>query len=102
MCPLSAGRSGGSAVNCALGEIVDGGWGGGGLKPTKSGLETKTGLENYKSSSRERLHTGVGTFGNVRPKKTISLDPVSDRPCQFMCNPNYFMSFGKKKRKKKP
>ena len=27
------------------------------------------------------------------------LVPVSDRPCQFMCDPNYFMSLGKKIKK---
>ena len=30
------------------------------------------------------------------PKKIFCLVPVSDRPCQFMCEPNYFMSFIKK------
>ena len=27
--------------------------------------------------------------------------PVSDRPCQFMCDPNYFMILGKNKNKNK-
>ena len=31
----------------------------------------------------------------------MCLVPVSDRPCQYMCDPNYFMSFIKKKKKKK-
>ena len=30
----------------------------------------------------------------MRPK-SFCLVPVSDRPCQFMCDPNYFMSLGK-------
>ena len=32
----------------------------------------------------------------VGPKKNVYLVLVSDRPCQFMCDPNYFMSFEKK------
>ncbi|CAL8287285.1 unnamed protein product [Arctogadus glacialis] len=28
----------------------------------------------------------------IRPKTNFCLVPVSDRPCQFMCDPNYFMS----------
>jgi hypothetical protein len=38
-------------------------------------------------------------FCYLGQKINICLVPVSDRPCQFMCEPNYFMSF-KKKRKK--
>ena len=33
----------------------------------------------------------------IRPKKMFYLVLVSDRPCQFMCDPNYFMSLEKKK-----
>ena len=32
------------------------------------------------------------TAARIRPKKKFCLVPVSDRPCQFMCDPNYFMS----------
>ena len=33
-------------------------------------------------------------------KKMFNLVPVSNRPCQFLWDPNYFMSLGKKKIKK--
>ena len=37
----------------------------------------------------------------LRPKKLFCLVPVSDRPCPFVCDPNYFMSFKKKEKKEK-
>ena len=33
---------------------------------------------------------------SLRPKKNNYLVPVSDRPCEFMCDPHYFMSLEKK------
>ena len=35
----------------------------------------------------------------VRPKKKYCLFPISDRPCQNMCDPNLFYGFPKKKKK---
>ena len=35
---------------------------------------------------------------SIRPKNKFCLVPVSDRPCQSMCDPNYFMSLKKKKK----
>ena len=40
--------------------------------------------------------TVLSVVGLALKKIYIYLILVSDRPCQFMCDPNYFMSLGKK------
>ena len=59
-----------------------------------------TGLQSLKVQHdcfRDTRQTDMHSDASIRPKKCFCLVPVSDRPCQFMCNPNYFMSLGKKK-----
>ena len=42
-------------------------------------------------------HSDPVSAVSLWPKNVFSLVPVSDRPSQLMCDPNYFMSLGKKK-----
>ena len=56
-------------------------------------------LQRSYSSMRFRSDT-VFTETFLRPKKFFCSVPVSNQPCQFMCDPNYLMSFKKKKKKK--
>ena len=54
----------------------------------------------YTSHSVELGQSHALTQSEIGPKKYFFLVPVWFRPCQFMCDPNYFVSLGKRKRKK--
>ena len=51
--------------------------------------------QRFPSVNRNKDLTICG-YKAAGPKKMFCSVPVSDRPCQFMCDPNYFMSFNKK------